>query len=110
MTIEEEVAQYNLKTEIDKGTLITAHISDLHFGHKNLLKFTKPRPFTTIEEHDQTIIDNWNSVVKPNDIVFHLGDFMFGNINRFWEYRSRLNGKIYLVHGKVKKILIKLLS
>ena len=31
MTIEEEVAQYNLKTEIDKGTLITAHISDLHF-------------------------------------------------------------------------------
>lgn len=38
MTIEEEVAQYNLKTEIDKGTLITAHISDLHFPVMDPLK------------------------------------------------------------------------
>ena len=38
MTIEEEVAQYNLKTEIDKGTLITAHISYLHFPVMDPLK------------------------------------------------------------------------
>ena len=31
MTIEEEIAQYKLKDQIDKGTLITAHVSDLHF-------------------------------------------------------------------------------
>ena len=48
---------------------------------------------------NEDLIKRWNSVVKPNDIVFHLGDFMFGNINRFWEFRSRLNGKIYLIHG-----------
>ena len=48
--------------------------SDLHFGHKNLLKFTKPRPFTTIEEHDQTIIDNWNSVVNQDDTVYVRND------------------------------------
>ena len=48
--------------------------SDLHFGHKNILKFTKPRPFATIEEHDQAIINNWNSVVNRDDTVYVLGD------------------------------------
>ena len=83
--------------------------SDTHFGHANIIKYAH-RPYTDVDEMNKALIDNWNSVVKPNDIVFHLGDFMFGNINRFWEYRSRLNGKIYLVHGKVKKILIKYLD
>ena len=72
--------------------------SDTHFGHANIIKYAH-RPYTDVDEMNKALIDNWNSVVKPNDIVFHLGDFMFGNINRFWEYRSRLNGKIYLVHG-----------
>jgi len=72
--------------------------SDTHFNHANIIKYAM-RPFADENEMNEALIKNWNSVVKPDDIVFHLGDFMFGNINRFWEFRSRLNGKIYLVHG-----------
>jgi calcineurin-like phosphoesterase family protein len=72
--------------------------SDTHFQHANIIKYAL-RPYENAEEMTEDLIKRWNSVVKPNDIVFHLGDFMFGNINRFWEIRSRLNGKIYLIHG-----------
>ena len=72
--------------------------SDTHFQHTNIIKYAQ-RPYSDAEEMNEDLIKRWNSVVGKNDIVFHLGDFMFGNINRFWEFRSRLNGKIYLVHG-----------
>ena len=72
--------------------------SDTHFNHTNIIKYAQ-RPYSDAEEMNEDLIKRWNSVVGKNDIVFHLGDFMFGNINRFWEFRSRLNGKIYLIHG-----------
>lgn len=72
--------------------------SDLHFNHENIIKYAS-RPFINKEEMNEALIKNWNSVVNQEDIVFCLGDFMFGNINRFWEFRLRLNGKIYLVYG-----------
>lgn len=72
--------------------------SDTHFGHANIIKYAM-RPYENVDQMNEDLIKRWNSVVGPDDIVFHLGDFMFGNINRFWEYRSRLNGKIYLIHG-----------
>lgn len=49
------------------------YISDLHIGHKNILKFDN-RPFTSLEEMEKTIINNWNGVVKKNDEVYILGD------------------------------------
>ena len=72
--------------------------SDTHFGHTNIMKYCK-RPFETVEEMDQTIIDNWNSVVRPEDIVFHLGDFGFCGSLRLREIVDQLNGKIYLITG-----------
>lgn len=51
----------------------TYFIADLHFGHKNCLSYDA-RPFTTIEEHDQALINNWNSVVCIDDDVWILGD------------------------------------
>ena len=53
-------------------------ISDTHFGHENSLKWTdedgnKLRPFDTVEELNNTIIDNWNRVVKAGDHVYHFG-------------------------------------
>lgn len=50
------------------------YISDLHLGHANVLKFDQ-RPFLTLDEMHETIINNWNSVVDKTDDVYILGDF-----------------------------------
>lgn len=92
---------FNCVNHILQFTTIKNNIfftSDTHFNHANIIKYCM-RPFADKDEMNEALINNWNSVVKKNDIVFHLGDFMFGNMNRFWDFRSRLNGKIYLIHG-----------
>ncbi|WP_071130689.1 metallophosphoesterase [Enterococcus timonensis] len=50
--------------------------SDTHFFHADLLGMNDfaPRPFENIAQLHKTIISNWNAVVGPNDIVYHLGD------------------------------------
>lgn len=73
-------------------------IADTHFGHSRILEFEpEARPFSSIEEHDEEIIDRWNGVVKQRDTVWHLGDVAFGkkNINLI----SRLKGIKRLVLG-----------
>ena len=72
--------------------------SDTHWCHENILKFCK-RPFSSIEEHDKVLIDNWNSVIGPDDTVFHLGDFCFGGFPKWKEIREQLNGHIILIVG-----------
>jgi calcineurin-like phosphoesterase family protein len=52
------------------------YVSDTHFLHANILTM-QPRPFGSIEEHDEHLIRTWNSVVGADDIVYHLGDFAF---------------------------------
>jgi calcineurin-like phosphoesterase family protein len=46
-------------------------ISDLHFGHVNM---AIKRGFENIEDHDNYIISQWNSIVTKRDIVWVLGD------------------------------------
>lgn len=70
--------------------------SDTHFGQQRTLDLTR-RPFESVEEMDQTIIDNWNKTVGKNDVVFHLGDF--GDYNRVRE----LNGKVVLLYGNYER-------
>jgi calcineurin-like phosphoesterase family protein len=72
--------------------------SDTHFGHKHILEFCK-RPFSSIEEHDEQLIANWNSVVGVDDTIFHLGDFGFGGYPFWKKIVNQLNGHIILVIG-----------
>lgn len=72
--------------------------SDLHFGHKNILKFCS-RPWKSIEEMDEGLIKNWNSVVGKDDIIFNLGDFAFAPDRKWKEILGRLNGHHYLILG-----------
>ena len=51
--------------------------SDTHFNHTNIIRFCN-RPFKDVIHMNETIIANWNSVVGPDDIIFHLGDFCLG--------------------------------
>lgn len=73
-------------------------IGDTHFGHENILKYEPVfRPFKTISEHNEELIKRWNSVVGPNDIVWHLGDVLFGQDN--FPLLKRLNGRKNLLLG-----------
>lgn len=73
-------------------------ISDTHFYHKNILKFCD-RPFSSIEEMNDTMLNNWNNVVSENDIVYHLGDFGLGNKTKLENIFDSLNGTKYLIRG-----------
>lgn len=54
-------------------------ISDTHFGHRKIIEFEKEaRPYANIEQHDRDLIERWNSVVRKEDTVWHLGDVYFG--------------------------------
>lgn len=84
-------------------------ISDTHFFHANILKFVdsegKPiRPFSSVEEMHETMIANWNSVVRDHDYVYHLGDVTFHYGKEFNSLMSRLRGRKRLILGNHDKI------
>ena len=72
--------------------------ADTHFGHEAILKHCN-RPFKDINEMNETLITNWNNKIGPDDIVFHLGDFAFGNTKVWIPILERLNGIKYLILG-----------
>jgi calcineurin-like phosphoesterase family protein len=73
--------------------------SDLHLGHKRILEYQPNRAFSSVEEMDEAIIENWNKIVPPNGVVINTGDFAFASRTRIGGYRARLNGSIILVKG-----------
>jgi calcineurin-like phosphoesterase family protein len=73
--------------------------ADSHFGHFNILTYAN-RPFSSVEEMDNRLINNWNEVVQPEDTVYHLGDFCMGNPPK---YIQRLYGKIIRIKGSHDK-------
>ncbi len=75
--------------------------SDIHFFHNNIIEYCN-RPWRSAEEMNEGIINNWNSVVGRNSVVFILGDVAMGGrgkAERLAKILSRLNGKKYLVPG-----------
>lgn len=80
--------------------------SDVHQYHKNIIKYSD-RPFTSVEEMNYKIIENWNRVVKPEDVVWQLGDFCFAKIDKIEEFLSQLNGQKYAVLGNHDDEIIK---
>ena len=73
-------------------------ISDLHFGHKNVLAFNN-RPLDNIEQHDNALIRNWNNAVNIDDDVYILGDISWHNATRTLEIFNTLNGNLHLIKG-----------
>lgn len=76
--------------------------SDTHFGHGNVIKYSK-RPYSNAEEMDEALITNWNSKVKSSDDLYHLGDFGFAHPTRLREIVKRLNGNKRLILGNHDK-------
>lgn len=77
-------------------------ISDTHFTHGAMLRFKREdgeplRVFSSIEEMDETMVENWNRVVKPQDHCYHLGDVAMRK--EHLKIIKRLNGKKRLIFG-----------
>lgn len=58
-------------------------ISDTHFGHKNIIKYTN-RPFLDVEQMNKVLVNNWNKVVGKDGSVIFLGDLAFHSRYEYW--------------------------
>ncbi len=75
------------------------YIADSHFGHSNIIHLCQ-RPFSDVEEMDETMIKNWNSRVRPEDTVYVVGDLFFRCApERVEEILLQLQGRKHLVKG-----------
>lgn len=71
-------------------------VADTHFGDENIMKYEN-RPFASVDEMNKALVENWNKVVKTEDVVYHLGDV--GDES----FISQLNGTKYLIKGNHDK-------
>ena len=71
-------------------------IADTHFGHKNILQYEE-RPFISIEEMHQSLMDNWNKTVSSDDKVYCLGDMSIARSSL--KFFGELKGRKILIKG-----------
>ena len=80
--------------------------ADCHFSHWNIIKYCN-RPFKSVGEMNDTIIKNFNSVIKPDDIFYNLGDFCMGDkYDYIASLINRLNGRKVFIRGNHDKVKI----
>ena len=72
--------------------------SDLHLSHKAEFLW-QPRGFTSQKEMNEALVENWNSVVKPEDEVYNLGDMALTDPEDALKYLRQLNGKHWWIYG-----------
>jgi calcineurin-like phosphoesterase family protein len=78
-------------------------VSDTHFGHAGVCRFTrndgvtKLRPWDSADEMDEAMVERWNERVRPNDKVYHLGDVVMRR--KSLAIMRRLNGDKVLIRG-----------
>lgn len=82
-----------------KGSdVLNYYISDLHFGHTNIIRFDG-RPFSSAQEMENVLIENWNRVVTKSDTVYILGDFCWNKEPEWIRILDKLNGSKVLISG-----------
>ena len=86
----------SVKNKVKEMIYFTA---DTHFSHAKIIELCG-RPFSNVEQMNETLIKNWNSCVKSNDEIYVLGDFIFkGNGSDANNILKKLKGKKYLIKG-----------
>jgi len=71
--------------------------SDIHFGHRNVIGYCN-RPFFSVDEMNEKLIQIWNTTIQPKDLIYFLGDFSL-NPKYSREIIPQLNGRKILIHG-----------
>lgn len=74
------------------------YIADWHYGHANCLHFDN-RPFKTVEEMNEALVQNWNTVVTPADVVYAIGDMFWCKSSEAQPVLDKLNGIKILIRG-----------
>lgn len=74
------------------------YIADWHYGHKNILKYDN-RPFFTVSEMNQSLVQRWNEEVNPDDTVYILGDMFWCKVEEAVPVLQSLAGNKILVKG-----------
>lgn len=74
------------------------YISDLHFGHRNCIKFDN-RDFNDVADMDKQMICLWNESVADDDDVYIIGDFIYRSMHDETWYLQQLKGKKHLIKG-----------
>lgn len=82
------------------------YISDLHFGHANVIRFDN-RPFSDVHEMDKYMIELWNMRVKDEDHVYVVGDVSLNNSLPVEKYLAQLKGHKHLIKGNHDGKLLK---
>lgn len=72
--------------------------SDLHLGHTNIIKYCN-RPFKDVYDMNRTLVYNWNSTIRKDDIVYFLGDLAYGRNSSTDSWLHKLNGRITFIKG-----------
>jgi calcineurin-like phosphoesterase family protein len=73
--------------------------ADWHHGHEFLIRYKK-RPFATLEEMTETMVERHNAVVQPGDLVYNLGDgYLKLNLSTALAIQKRYKGNHYFIHG-----------
>jgi calcineurin-like phosphoesterase family protein len=72
--------------------------SDLHLGHQNIISYCD-RPYTRVLDMDEDLVERWNYVVEPRDVVYVVGDFAMGRLDDSLAWTSLLNGTKFLIPG-----------
>lgn len=72
--------------------------SDTHFGHKNIIKYSN-RPFRTVDEMDSALIDNINETVPHDGVLYHAGDFAFGDADFIRSILDRIACRVIFIDG-----------
>lgn len=80
-------------------------ISDTHFGHANIIKYSN-RPFQDVDQMNEWMIEEWNKRVQKNDDIYHLGDFAFLRPEPMEKLLKRLMGRKHLILGNHDKWII----
>lgn len=81
-------------------------LSDTHLFHNRIIEYEK-RPFSSVEEMNEVIVNNWNSVVRSVDKVIHLGDVTFGTVGQA-QIIKKLSGYKILVKGNHDRSLVRM--
>jgi calcineurin-like phosphoesterase family protein len=79
--------------------MATFFTADTHFGHEGIIRMCG-RPFESVGDMNRTLVELWNARVRPDDVVWHLGDFALGaSPAEVASIFAALNGSLRLVRG-----------